>query len=409
LLLTTPLAGQTQFIIADRNNDALYRVRDLNNDGIISDPGEVFAWFNSTNADGTLTPNNPTAQAISVCRVVVMGDQGNQVVYRLVDVNDDGDALDLGESKVFAQAGNAAGIAFAFPTGAAFDSHCIAYVVNAGNASGNDAIYRLEDLNGDGDVQDNVNGVNEITIYVGEGAFGPGNGPYSPQELYFDANDVGYLRNSGTLNGIYRFEDITQNGRADDAGEFTLFFGPGNASGVTISAGFALDPDRAAAPGVTAMYSLQTATGGVDQIIRCFDFNNDHDAQDAGEAALVWSYAAAGFTGVDLVSLRNGDVLVTDNSGFVVARLHDFDADGDFLDAGEQTNYYTPGGTLAQVRQMDALCRTGDVNGDGFVNTADLLSVINAWGKSTGCTAPDINCSGGVNTADLLAVINSWG
>src|SRR5262245_39632006 len=52
--------------------------------------------------------------------------------------------------------------------------------------------------------------------------------------------------------------------------------------------------------------------------------------------------------------------------------------------------------------------------GDGLVNTADLLLVINSWGACPGCAA-DIAPPGPppgnglVNTADLLAVINSWG
>lgn len=400
-----PAGAQSQFLINDRNNDAIFRGRDLNADGLIADPGEVFLWFNAANAAGTLGPMNPTALGVSACRVAVMGDQGNGSVYRLADVNGDGDAQDIGESIVFIDATNAGGLSFAFPTGVAFDSNCAAYVVNAGNASGPDAIYRLVDLNADGDAQD----AGEATFYVGAPFFGAGNGPFSPQEIVFGADDALYLRNSSAnLMGIWRFIDVNRNGVADDAGEATVFLDNTNASGVTLSAGFAIDFDRAITRH-TALYTLQTATGGVDQLIRAVDLNDDGDALDAGEAALVWSFPDAGFTGVDMVSLANGDVLVTDNSSLTIARLKDLNSDGDFLDAGETTVYYANGGTLAQVRQLDRLCVDGDVNCDGVVNVVDLLAVINGWGASNSCAPADDDCSGAVDVIDLLRVINNWG
>ena len=53
------------------------------------------------------------------------------------------------------------------------------------------------------------------------------------------------------------------------------------------------------------------------------------------------------------------------------------------------------------------------VGGDGIVNAADLLMVINHWGA---CAVPcppscssDINHDCMTNAADLLAVINGWG
>jgi len=47
-------------------------------------------------------------------------------------------------------------------------------------------------------------------------------------------------------------------------------------------------------------------------------------------------------------------------------------------------------------------------SGDGIVNAADLLAVINSWGACPGCPS-DINQDNIVNAADLLAVINAWG
>jgi T5SS/PEP-CTERM-associated repeat protein len=49
----------------------------------------------------------------------------------------------------------------------------------------------------------------------------------------------------------------------------------------------------------------------------------------------------------------------------------------------------------------------GDVNGDGVVDTADLLQLLGAWGACEGCPE-DINGDGLVDTADLLILLGNW-
>lgn len=371
LLATAQVEAQSRFILNDRDTDSMQRGVDLDNNSSLNDPGEINMWFNSANAAGTLGPMNPTCLDIGPNGIVAMGDQINRNVYRLIDFNDDGDAQDAGESVVFADATNLSGFSFAFPTGAAFDSLNRMYIVNAGNAFGNDRVFRLLDLTGDGDAQDE----GEITEYVGEPFFGPGNGPFSPQEIFFDENDVLYLRNSSAnLHGVWRFEDLNANGRADDPGEATVYFSSANASGVVPSAGFGLEPDRVRP---RSLYFLQTATGSLDQLYRLTDVNNDGDAQDAGEAVLVWSTAEAGFTNIDVVCLYNGDVLITDNSGKRVIRLHDANNDGLFDNAAERTTLFTGAGTsISDIRQMSILPVLGDVNRDGARDAADLPAFV---------------------------------
>jgi len=53
-----------------------------------------------------------------------------------------------------------------------------------------------------------------------------------------------------------------------------------------------------------------------------------------------------------------------------------------------------------------------DLNGDGVVNTADLLALLAAWGDCPGGGEPcpaDINGDGIVNTVDLLILLGNWG
>jgi hypothetical protein len=49
-----------------------------------------------------------------------------------------------------------------------------------------------------------------------------------------------------------------------------------------------------------------------------------------------------------------------------------------------------------------------DINGDGIVNTADLLLLLAAWGPCPDCPE-DINGDGTVNTEDLLLLLAAWG
>jgi hypothetical protein len=46
-----------------------------------------------------------------------------------------------------------------------------------------------------------------------------------------------------------------------------------------------------------------------------------------------------------------------------------------------------------------------DFDGDGYVNTADLLFLLGAWGTPDG----DVDGDGDTDTADLLALLGAWG
>jgi sugar lactone lactonase YvrE len=59
------------------------------------------------------------------------------------------------------------------------------------------------------------------------------------------------------------------------------------------------------------------------------------------------------------------------------------------------------------------LLLAGDIDGDGHVDVADLLMLVNSWGKAAGQTGFDARCDldgdGRVGILDLLAVVNHWG
>jgi len=53
--------------------------------------------------------------------------------------------------------------------------------------------------------------------------------------------------------------------------------------------------------------------------------------------------------------------------------------------------------------------RAGDVDGDGTVNTADLLLLLADWGCADAYCPGDLNEDGETNTADLLTLLADWG
>jgi hypothetical protein len=61
-----------------------------------------------------------------------------------------------------------------------------------------------------------------------------------------------------------------------------------------------------------------------------------------------------------------------------------------------------------QVTVQIAPSCPADVDGNGWVNTADLSILISQWGECQGCLA-DLNDNGWVNTADLSILISQWG
>tara|TARA_X000001036_G_scaffold20057_1_gene16831 strand:+ start:3949 stop:5517 length:1569 start_codon:yes stop_codon:yes gene_type:complete len=85
------------------------------------------------------------------------------------------------------------------------------------------------------------------------------------------------------------------------------------------------------------------------------------------------------------------------NTSVGVIRVVAFDADGNSgFDAGD--GYFSINGTAI----------AGDANGDGLVNVADILAVVDAWGACGFSCSEDLNSDGSVNVVDLLAVIGAW-
>lgn len=325
-----PFSKRGALLLADQGEppfDGIFVFDDLDGDGLALDPSEGHVWFDRTNAEGLLgKTSNFLALLATIDGTVYAADGDSRAVYRLRDLNADGDALDEDESNIFFDASNAAGFPVGVPGGLYSDHEGTIYLTLAGSVANNepDAVLRLRDLNGDGDANDadeaivwadlqafdngdsvpfelvfrgvgyayyiefggapdtirvlddlNDNGVieaNERSVYLADGAFGVDFG-------FAIANDAEVLvnGNSGSTQGVWRLIDRNSSGTIDSADEVEFLWSEDqNADGITIGTSF--DMERGARQ---RLYLLDS--GSDDRIIVLTDFNNDDDYLDAGE------------------------------------------------------------------------------------------------------------------------------
>jgi hypothetical protein len=127
----------------------------------------------------------------------------------------------------------------------------------------------------------------------------------------------------------------------------------------------------------------------------------------AGEITVVGSTAT-------LTSLQSIDLSETQNPG---VEIPEFPVDLPTILPPGETAHTLMNLVLEQVATSfvgdlrlnatgEAAGCVGDFNGDGAVNTLDVLAYLNAW--AAGDPSADINGDGSVNTLDVLAFLNAW-
>ena len=193
----------------DGDADAVLRLRDNNGNGNAQGVGEAGIWFSSSNAEGlTLqTPNGIAVGndgAVYVVEADTLGNPSGDFVYRTVDLNNDGDAEDLGESSVWLDLGALDPASSAFEI--AFDGDT-AYISDT--AGGSPRIYRASDSNGNGMIEDT-----EVNVFIDDA------NPFGvPLEFAFDAfmGDVYSLELFG--DSLFRLTDLDGSGDINDPSE----------------------------------------------------------------------------------------------------------------------------------------------------------------------------------------------
>jgi len=417
-LLVAPLHAQAPpldaktggVLVGDMTLDQIYLTRDLNGDGDADDAGEAWVYFDETNASGIPTPcGSVFAIFQSVTGYVFFSDGSTDTVYRLRDWNGDGDALDEGEANVWFSGGdNFYGFLLLTPNGIYQDSSGATYILNAGTLSTPcDAIYRTEDLNGDGDANDE----NEATLWMDIENLMVDSSAFS---LTF-MDDVAYFADlvGNYTDTVFRAADADANGSID-ATEFNVFVDEDSPFGVQVGTTIVND-------GVHFYISESLTTVDPQNVTRLTDLNASGDIDDASEVFIAWdenctppgylmgsSYGMAIGPGGELMVGSAG----TDDKDNMF-RLVDLNGDGDFLDDGE-TILWAKGNDagvfIENPRSMEYILPScvGDIDGDGKTGQSDLGILLSNWGCGGGCPG-DLDGDGTVGQSDLGILLSDWG
>jgi len=359
-------AAPSAIFLGDQRLDKIFLTQDLSQDGDANDPLETSVYFDGSNASGLVDPTGNVFTIFqSASGAVFYGDGSTDSVYRLSDRNRDGDALDSGEATVWFAPTNE----LPTPNGIAQGDDGALYIVNAGTASSPaDVVYRTQDLNGDGDAQDE----GESSIWLDLATLNPASSAFDIEFI----GDVAYISDlvGSDSDVIYRAEDLDGSGTIE-ASEATVFIQDGNALGVPIDFGLAVDGEN-----VYTWESLDFE--GPQSIYRLRDRDGNNTINEVNEAFEVWNTDAlpAGFGSFSGFSIAIGpdrELVVTSNGGDTennLFRLVDSNGDGDYFDAGETITYLAQSvnGTVPERARAVEYAQTPNAGSFFFSTSSDI-------------------------------------
>ncbi|MCC6949903.1 MAG: hypothetical protein IT433_00505 [Phycisphaerales bacterium] len=397
--------------VSDTGLDTVYLCRDLNGDGDANDPGEAKVFFDNSNAVFFSGAGAVFTIGVAADGRVFVGDGDTDSLYALRDLNDDGDANDEGEAALFFATASTLQ-PFQTPGGVAFGPDGVVYASTAGAGATltADYVYRLRDLNADGDADDPF----EYSVYIDLGALVAGSSCF---DLAASGNKLFLVDTRGGAEDVIFVAEDTDSSGTIEAGELREFYSTARLLGPAIGLGIGVDGDD--------VYVVDSASSiPVQKVWRLHDVDGSGLIDQTSEVTEVWSEAMvpAGVTLGSAFDLAVGPpgVLGLVSSGTDlqdnVLVMTDLNADGDFMDVGETSALVVGNGAGLFADNARAVsfgvtpvapCDP-DLNQDGNIDQDDVAYLINVvgGGGNPGGIDPDFNRDGNVDQDDVAALID---
>ncbi len=337
LAISSPAMAQSNLIVFvhDQISDEILRLQDLNNDGDAHDPGEVTVFFD----DGPPVTGVDNAQgmvALDPWTLLATDNFEPDNIVRLEDLNKDGDAFDTNENAVWFSGALPSGGNMLNPADLLLRPDGTFFLLdnNTLDTSVPEAIYILDDLNSDNDVDD----PGEITLFHELSPAGVS--AATTFDVAQDNSGNVYTLDITDANDIESIDIIDPAGAArttwlDSAALFSLT----NLVMSSTVAELEHDPE-------TDEIIFGAATLSLSQrILAAKDLDGSGTINSPSEIRLLWSeatHADAFNTGSprDFFRLPDGRLLWTDGLNDRVMLHEDFNNDGDYNDLGETVAYF---------------------------------------------------------------------
>jgi len=400
--------------VFDQDLKAVLRIQDINHDWDTRDPGEVVIAYDQYPA-GTGVGNSQGMVALGPDDLLVTDNYAPPNIVRLRHLNGDHDFFDADEATVWFGGSLPGGRMLEMPVAliAGPDGAFYLFESSFGGSANPDAIYRLEDLNGDGDVND----ADEVELWV---ELSPGGiSAVSANDLEFD--NAGYAYFSDTPSGdtlrVKRIDPVTREVTeylTDDMLLSLTGYWIAWLYGGPLAYNYFTDEIV-----LFGYYGLAT-----DVLLAIKDRDGNGVIDQPNEVRELWhelsgTHAPEQDHGREYFFLPDGSLLVLDMLFDRVKRLSDNNGDGDYNDSGETIVLYDAAqaalvGQPAATRLLSLtamlVTTSGDVNCDSAVNVFDIDPFVLALtdmdryrAAHPGCDpgSADINGDGAVNVFDI--------